>query len=412
VDNPAVTPEEAHLPGKLANDPAFMADPFGAYARWRDAGPVHRLSTPDGMHVWLVTRYADIRAALADPRLSLNRENARPGGYRGFSLPPALNANLLNLDPPDHTRIRRLVAKAFTPLRVRALRPHVQQHTDALLDRVVDRDQADFIGEFAAPLPIAVICDLLGVPTENREDFRAWTNTLLAPDLGEPSAAKDAVGNMLHFLTTLIAAKRAGTRDDLLSAMITARDEHDRLSEDELISLAFLILWAGYENSVHLIGNSILALLLRPEQAAMLRAEPTLPGSAIEELLRFADPNQYAIRRFPTEDIEIGGTRIPRGDTVLLCLASANRDPERFTEPEALDLTRAENPHLSFGAGVHYCLGAPLARLEADIAISTVLRRFPNLTLAIPAHELSWRPSFRSRSLTELPVSSACPGAR
>ena len=398
------------VPGELANDAAFMADPFDAYARWRQAGPVHQVSTPDGMRAWVVTRHRDVRDALADPRLSLSKKHARPGGYNGFSLPPALDANLLNLDAPDHTRLRRLVSKAFTPARVGNLRPIVRQHTDSLLDAVASRGHADLIGAFAVPLPVAVIGDLLGVPAESRADFRDWTSTLIAPGPpGQPSRAREAVGHMLRFLVALIAAKRADPRDDLLSVMITARDRDDRLSEEELISLAFLILWAGYENSVHLIGNSILALLTRPEQLARVRAEPELPEPVLDELVRFADPNHYALRRFPIADIEIGGVSIPAGETVLLCLASANRDPARFPDPETLDVTRADNPHVSFGAGIHYCLGAPLARLEAGIAIAAVFRRFPDLTLAVPAHDLPWRPSFRSRGLLELPVTWTAP---
>jgi cytochrome P450 len=393
----------------LANDPAFMADPYSFYARWREAGPVHRAATPDGLQVWVVTRYDDVRAGLADPRLSLSKSHARPGGYRGFSLPPGLDANLLNLDPPDHTRLRKLVAKAFTPARTRSLRPVIEQHAAALIDAIAERGHGDLIEEFAAPLPLTVIGDLLGVPAGPRADFRQWTSTLIAPSPGEPSRAREAVSGIVALLAGLIAAKRASPGDDLLSAMIAARDEHDQLSENELLSLAFLILWAGYENSVYLIGNSVLALLTSPRPAVGLPAGEPLPRPAIEELIRFADPNQYALRRFATEDLSIAGVRIPAGDTVLLCLASANRDPDQFTDPGALHLTRSDDPHLSFGLGIHYCLGAPLARAETEIAISALLRRLPGLALAVKPDELRWRPSFRSRGLLELPVTWPVP---
>lgn len=396
------------------NDPAFMADPYTAYARWRQAGPVHRTATPDGQQVWIVTRYDDIRTALADPRLSLSKTHARPGSYQGFSLPPALDANLLNLDPPDHTRIRGLVAKAFTPGRVESLRPPIEQHADALLDAIADRGHADLIEEYAALLPLTVIGELLGVPAGPRADFRRWTSAMLAPDPAKPSAMKEAIGGIVKLLAGLIAAKRASPGGDLLSAMISARDDEDKLSEDELLSLAFLILGAGYENSIHLIGNSILALLSSPHLAAELplaelAATGSLPGPVLEELIRFADPNQYAIRRFATEDLSIGGVPIPAGETILLGVASANRDPSRFPEPDRLDPARAGNPHLSFGRGIHYCLGAPLAKLETEVALGKLLRRLPGLTLAAKPDELRWRPSFRSRGLLELPVTWPAP---
>jgi len=401
---------------QLSNDPESMADPFPGYDRWREAGPVHRTATPDGLPVWVVTRYVDVRRALSDPRLSLSKAHARPGGYRGFSLPPALDANLLNLDPPDHTRLRRLVAKAFTPARTEGLRPAIEKHADALLGALAGRGHADLIEEFAVPLPLTTIGELLGVPAGPRADFRRWTSTLIAPDPAEPARAKEAVGGIVRLLAGLIAAKRATPGDDLLSAMIAARDDEDRLSEDELLSLAFLTLWAGYENSVYLIGNSILALLssLRPAaETPPGTALPgtALPGAALEELIRFADPNQYAIRRFATEDLNIGGVRIAAGDTVLLGLASANRDPDRFTDPGILDLARAANPHLSFGLGIHYCLGAPLARLETEVALGSLLRHFPGLRLAAKPDELRWRPSFRSRGLLDLPVSWPAPSS-
>jgi cytochrome P450 len=382
----------------------LMADPYAVYARLREAGPVHRIAGTDGLPAWLVTRYDDVRQALADPRLSLDKRNAAPGGYRGMALPPALDANLLNMDPPDHTRIRRLVSQAFTPRRVAQLREPIRKTADQLLDAIAPYGRADLIASYAAPLPINVICDLLGVAPEDRRDFRAWTDALVAPDPAEPSRAKEAVGAMLAFFTELIARKRAEPADDLLSALIAVRDEEDRLSEDELMSLAFLILFAGYENTVHLIGNATLALLSHPGQLAALRAEPGRLGGAVEELARYDGPVPLAIRRFPTEDITVGGVTIPAGETVLLSLAAAHRDPHRFTDPDRLDIGRDSTGHLALGHGIHYCLGAPLARMETEIALAALLERFPRLELDVPYGELRWRPSMRARGLLTLPV--------
>lgn len=382
----------------------LMADPYAMYARLREAGPVHRIAGTDGLPAWLVTRYDDVRQALADPRLSLDKRNAAPGGYRGMALPPALDANLLNMDPPDHTRIRRLVSQAFTPRRIAQLREPIRKTADHLLDAIAPHGRADLIASYAAPLPINVICDLLGVAPEDRRDFRAWTDALVAPDPAEPSRAKEAIRGMLAFFTQLIARKRAEPADDLLSAMIAVRDEEDRLSEDELMSLAFVILFGGYENTVHLIGNATLALLDHPDQLAALRADPGRLGGAVEELARYDGPAPLAIRRFAVEDIAIGGVTIPAGDTVLLSLAAAHRDPHRFADPDRLDIGRDVTGHLALGHGIHYCLGAPLARMETEIALAALLERFPRLELDVPYGELRWRPSMRARGLLTLPV--------
>ncbi|MCU7729694.1 cytochrome P450 [Actinoplanes sp. KI2] len=391
-------------PLTLTDDAAFMAHPIPAYSAWREASTVHRTHTPDGAPVWLVTRYDDVRAALSDRRLSLNKALATTG-YRGFSLPPALDANLLNLDPPDHTRLRRLVAKAFTARRVDAMRPQIQRVTDRLLDQAVPHDGTlDLIRVLAAPLPMIVIGDLLGVPPERREVFRTWTNTLLAPSAGSPFTPAEALGHLEDFLRELIAGHRDVPDDTLLSDLVGVRDGGDALTEDELTSLAFLLLWAGYETTVHLIGNGLLTLLRHPDQMDRLRRDPGLLPASVEEVMRFAGPNPYAIRRFAREDLDLAGVRIPAGDTVLLLLAAAHRDPRRVTSPDDFDIAREDNPHLGFGYGIHHCLGAPLARLEAQIAIGTVLSRFRRIRLAVPVDSLRWQPSFRSRGLLSLPV--------
>ncbi|MFE5586501.1 cytochrome P450 [Kitasatospora sp. NPDC056531] len=383
---------------------SLIADPYGAYVKLRAEAPVRRIVGPDGLPVWLVTRYPDVRQALADPRLALDKAHAAPGNYKGFSLPPALDANLLNMDPPDHTRVRRLVSRAFTPRRVAALRAPIERVAEQLLDTIEPLGRTDLLANYAAPLPITVICDLLGVPEDDRLDFRSWTDTLITPDPARPEQTRAAVKSMLGFFTGLIERKRTEPADDLLSDLITVRDEQDRLSEDELTSLAFLILFAGYENTVHLIANAVLALLTHPEQLAALRAEPELIASAVEEFARFDGPAPLSIRRFPREDVTIGDVTVPAGETVLLSVASANRDPEQFTDPDRLDLRRSENGHLALGHGIHYCLGAPLARMETSLALTALLRRFPDLALDVPVGQLRHRPTMRARGLLELPV--------
>ncbi|MFJ9027074.1 cytochrome P450 [Streptomyces sp. NPDC102274] len=401
----------------------LLADPYEVYARLRETAPVQRIVGPDGRPAWIVTRYEDVRQWLADPRLSLDKSRALPGGYRGFGLPPALDANLLNMDPPDHTRIRRFVARAFTTRRIEELRVPVRRTADELLDALESGGRADLIASYAAPLPIVVICELLGVPPRDRRDFREWTDALIAPDPARPERMKEAIVGMLAFFTELLAHKRAEPGDDLLSALIAVRDEGgetgdetpgdagassgdggDRLSEDELMSLAFLILFAGYENTVQLIGNSVLALLQHPEQLAALRAEPGRTAAAVGEFVRYEGPALLAIRRFAVEDLTIGGVTVPAGETVMLSLASANRDPHRFADPDRLDLDRDTAGQVALGYGIHYCLGAPLARLETEIALNALLERFPRLALDVPYEELRWRPSPRARGLIALPV--------
>ncbi|MFV8131108.1 cytochrome P450 family protein [Streptomyces syringium] len=384
----------------------FFADPYPAYARLREDAPVHRIALPDGSPVWLVTREADVRAGITDPRLSVNKDRSGVG-YKGFSLPPALDANLLNIDPEDHLRLRRLVSKGFTPRRVEDLRGCVQAAADRLADKLAaglasGEGPVDVVAAFANPLPLVVIGDLLGVPEADRRPFSERVGTMLAPE--HPGQIVEAVDHIHRFLVDLVAARRAAPGDDLLSALIAARDDGDRLSEDELVSLAFLILMAGSENAQHLISGGLLTLLNHPGQLAEVRADPGLLPAAVEELLRYAHPNQMAIRRFPTEPVEFGGVRIPVGDTVLLCLASAHRDPARYPDPDRFDIHRADKAHLALGQGIHYCLGAPLARMEIQIALETLLRRFPRLELAVPADRLRWRTSFRSHALRELPV--------
>ncbi|ASQ94492.1 cytochrome P450 [Streptomyces sp. 11-1-2] len=388
-----------HLPQPF--DTAFLDNPYPRYAELRQKSAVHRVALPDGSPIWLVLREEDVRAGLTDARLSVNKAHSGIG-YKGFSLPPALDANLLNIDPEDHQRLRRLVSKAFTARRVEGLRGSVQTAVDRLADELASHGGGDFVSTFSLPLPLMVIGDLLAVPEADRRRFSTWVSNMLTPESRQQ--IKEAVENIHAFLLDLVAARRGALGDDMLSALIAVRDEGDQLTEDELVSLAFLLLMAGSENAQHLISAGLVTLLQRPEQVAELRAEPSLLPEAVEELLRYAHPNQMAIRRFPTEPIEIGGTPIPAGDTVMLCLASAHRDPERYPSPDEFDIHREDKAHLALGQGMHYCLGAPLARMEIQIALHTLLHRFPQLDLAVPAQQLRWRTSFRSRALKAVPI--------
>lgn len=384
-------------------DSTLVADPHTGYARLRAAAPVHRTTTPSGEPVWLVTRYPDVRAALTDPRLSLNKANAQTSETYKSSMPPELDAHLLNLDAPDHTRLRRLVSKAFTPRRTESLRGNIQAMTDGHLEAMAGASSSDLVQALANPLPMDVICELLGIHAESRRDFRAWTATLLSPEPGAAEDSRAAMRRMHHFLLSIIADKRSHPTDDLLTAMIQARYESDSLTESELVSMAFLILFAGYDNAVHLIGNAILGLLLHPDQISAVRNGSTPVHALVEETLRWNPPFPLGVRRFAVEDLNIGGVDIPAGSRVWVSLASANRDEREFPSPHRFD-PASKPAHLAFGHGIHYCLGAPLARLEAEIAITSLIHRFPGLKLAVPADQLNWWPSFHKRGLQRLPV--------
>ncbi|HXV93710.1 MAG TPA: cytochrome P450 [Pseudonocardia sp.] len=406
-------------PGTHAPTRPGPADPFtatghavrhAAYAALAAAGPVHPITMPDGTRAWLVTGHDEVRAVLSDPRLV--KAAPPPGGHRvhggGSTLPPdvdaAMNTDLLHLDPPDHTRLRRLVSAAFTRRRVEQLAPRVQEITDELLDGMSGAREVDLVATFAYPLPIAVICELLGVPAQGREAFRDWSVTIVGGTLSGQQAWVDAATAMIGYVRELVAAKRSAPADDLLTALVAVRDGSDRLSEDELTSMVFLLLVAGHETTVNLIGNGVLALLTHPDQLALLRSEPERLPAAVEELLRFDGPLQVATFRWTTEPVEIGATVVPAGEMVVPGLLAANRDPARVRDPERLDLDRGGPAHLAFGHGVHHCLGAPLARLEGRIALGSLLARFPDLRLARPAAELTRRPGVLMHGLTALPV--------
>lgn len=377
-------------------DPAFVADPFPLYRQLREDGPVRRAVVAGGIEAWLITRYEDGLAALSDSRLSSDVRDA--SDPRLLERLPATEREsmlrtMLRSDPPDHTRLRRLVSQAFTARRVAELRPRVQEITDRLLDAIVPVGKADLVEDFALPLPVTVIRELLGVPVADRQDFQRWTDEMIlqGDEPPDPARVDRAWRRLRSYLTGLLADKRAQPGDDLLSALIATRDEEHRLEEDELIAMAFLLLVAGYITTVNLIGSGIAALLAHPDQLRMLRDDPELLPGAIEEFLRYDGPVNPGIARFARDDVTVGGVTIPRGATVLVASAIADRDPAQFPDPDRLDIARRDNAHLAFGHGIHYCLGAPLARLEGRIAIGTALRRLPHLSLAVPPEELRWR---------------------
>ncbi|EDY42776.1 cytochrome P450 family protein [Streptomyces sp. SPB074] len=405
-----------HAPALFSRE--FAADPYPSYAWLRAHEPVTWTRLPSGVDAWLVTRYEDARRALAEPRLSKNpAHHAEGSGARGKTGIPGerkaeLMTHLLNIDPPDHTRLRRLVSKAFTPRRVAAFAPRVTELTDHLIDGLAARGSADLLHEFAFPLPIYAICDLLGVPREDQDDFRDWAGMMIRHGQGPRGGVGRAVGKMRGYLAELIHRKRRDLGDDLISALIQAADDGEHLSENEAAAMAFILLFAGFETTVNLIGNGILALLRHPGQRAglqeALRTAPdrgdALLSSGIEELLRFDGPVELATWRYATEPFTLAGRDIRAGDPVLVVLAAADRDPDRFPAPATLDLTRRDNQHLGYGHGIHYCLGAPLARLEGKTALARLLTRLPDLALDADPGELRWRGGLIMRGLRTLPV--------
>lgn len=376
------------------------------YAELAASAPVHRIMLPSGEQAWLITNYGQARRALHDPRLV--KSPVATANVGRDVVPPevfaAMANHMLNLNPPDHTRLRRLVTTAFTRRRIEQLAPSIQQITDELLDAMATETSADLITSFALPLPMAVICELVGVPATRRDEFHDWSSTVVTGMLAGPDVLAAAITALVSYLRELVEMKRATPADDLLSALVAARDGQDRLSDDELTSMVFLILVAGHETTVNLIGNGMLALLTHPDQWELLRAQPDRLPAAVEELLRFDGPVQVSTPRRSTAPIDIGGVTVPADEIVLIGLLAANRDPACTAQADALDITRTDNPHLAFGHGIHHCLGAPLARLEGRIALGTLLSRFPQLRLAVPVEQLSYRPGVLMNGLTSLPV--------
>ena len=384
--------------------PRFKADPHPFYSWLRAESPVLRIRWLMGMPVWLVARYDDALVVLKDPRFSKEYTSKIP-----FVPKPVrhLTKNLLNADAPAHTRLRALINKAFTPAVVERLRGQVEHYCDDLLDRAAVRGSMDLVSEYALPVPLNVIADLLGIPEENRARFAKWSKRIAAGDSGRLFAALVGFFYMWRFdryFRTLIAARRNDDRDDIISALIRAEEAGDKLSEHELLSMIGLLLFAGYETSVNLISSGALLLMQHPEQRDRFIQDPSVRASAVDELLRYSSPADFATPRIAREDITLSGVRIPRGAMVLAALGSANRDEKYFADPHTLDITRQPNRHLGFGIGAHFCVGASLARLEVEIALTKLFQRFPGIRVKDRADNLQWRSGMLFRGLERLDV--------
>ncbi len=402
----------------LAN-PAFLANPYPLYAMLRNAQPIFRFpSVEPGPGGWLLLRHAEAHRALQDPRFSVDRQRSAFFQRYRDQLPPGLLGeegglrSMLIMDPPDHTRIRRLVSKAFTPRRVAGLEARIQAILDELLEGPTREGGCDLMEALAAPLPAVVIAELLGVPAEDHRMFRRWSNelvSLLGPGrtpepAGERMAKfRSALDRLLDYLRAIIAERRREARDDLISGMIAAQEAEDALSDGEMLATSNLLLLAGHETTTNLIGNGMWALLRHPAELERLREAPERIDAAVEELLRFDSPVQ-ATARIVKEPLELGGQRFETGAFVMVGIGAANRDPDVFPEPDRLDLSRRENRHLSFGFGPHFCLGAPLARLEARLVFSALVRRFRRIELDCAESEVRYRPNLVLRGLESLPL--------
>ena len=395
--------------------PAFKANPYPFYARLRDEAPVWRTTLRDRRTAWLVTRYDDVARLLKDDTFVKDKLNAMDPEQRaktpwmpGFLKP--LERNMLDLDDPDHMRLRAVVSKAFTPRLVERLRGRVEALCEELLDAMeregARKGEAELVAGYALPLPATVIAELLGVPAEDQKKFHRWSSRLVSV-----SSSRDmlrflpAAVSFVRYLRKMLERRRTDPKDDLMSALVQAEEAGEKLSEDELLAMGFLLLVAGHETTVNLIASGTLALLEHPEQMDRLRHDPSLIKPAVEELLRYTSPVEMATERYAREDVEISGTRVPRGELVLAVLGSANRDERHFEDPAAPDLARDPNRHLAFGrGGAHHCLGAPLARMEGQIALNALLRRFPGVRLGAAPETLRWRRGLFLRGLERLPL--------
>ncbi|GAA3240368.1 cytochrome P450 [Pseudonocardia petroleophila] len=384
---------------------AFWTDPYPAYEAQRAGSPVRQVQQPDGP-VWMMFDHADVRAALTDPRLSKDWRYTLPADAREGQ-PATPIPMMILMDPPEHTRLRKLVSRAFTVRRMEELRPRVAEFANRLIDDLPASGPVDLMSSYAFLLPVFVICELLGVPAEDRDDFAAWSNVMVDESTQDESMA--AAGKLHGYLSTLIDAKRENPDDALISGLIAVADDGDVLSQEELVAMAMLLLIAGHETTVNLIGNGVLALLTHPEQRALLAERPDLIASAVEEFLRWDSPVHSAPVRFAAEDVEYSGVTIPAGSVVSLSLASANRDDKRLPDAAELRIDRDASGHTAFGHGLHHCLGAQLARIEAQEAIGLLLTRRPELALAVDPAELVHRRSTLIRGLRTLPVEPGAP---
>jgi cytochrome P450 PksS len=388
--------------------PAFRADPFPLFKRWRDEQPVVPVNVLGG-RAWLLTRFDDVELGLKDERLVKNKRNTQnPNAQRNLPMPGfvhALQTNVLDQDPPDHTRLRALVHQAFLPRLMARLQTRVHDLSHQLIDAAQKKGEMDLVRDFAVEIPLVVICDMLGVPEKDRAKFHTWSSTMT--NIGKPMdaiLAMPSMYGMVQYLRRLFRHYRDNPGDNIATMLVKAETENSSLSEDELVGMAGILLSAGHETTSGLIGNGTLALLQNPDQLARLKNEPDLMKPAVEELVRFAPPVLMATPRYAREDYEISGTRISRGDTVYAMIGSANHDERKFEQPDKLLLDRSNNKHLGFGQGIHYCLGAPLARLEATTAFKVLFERLPNLRLAVKPEALRWASGLVPRGMKAMPV--------
>lgn len=397
--------------------PEFKRDPFTTFARMRQEAPVYAQVSPNGTTTWYITRYDDVLAVLHDndhfvKDMHQAQAGPRPLANKQPSLQQQINQNMLFSDPPDHTRLRALVNQAFTPRRIQQMAPRVQQIAHQLLDEVAPHGQMDLIQAYAMPLPVAVICELLGIPAEDRQRLADYAQSIIAPTGKRLGARlrKQKMQALVRYLQQLFGQRRQQPQDDLITALVQAETvqdhdaQRDRLSEAELSSMVALLLVTGHETTVNLIGNGVLTLLQHPAQLAVLQAEPEGWPTAVEELLRYDGTVETSTTRWVRADFLFRGQQLRQGDVVRVSLASANRDDACVLQPNELQLQRRPNRHLAFGHGIHYCLGAPLARLEGQIAFQTLFERWPQIELACAVDALRWRPGVLFRGVEQLPL--------
>ncbi|PYY29875.1 cytochrome P450 family protein [Paenibacillus illinoisensis] len=391
-------------------DHSFIQQPFPVYEKLRAEEPVHRLLLPSGHAAWMVTRYEDAVNILQDGRFVTGVLDNR-NDETEESLPPhqaIISRNLISVGPEDHRRLRRLIQKAFTPRMIERLRGRIVEISDELLDKIQagNTREFDLIEDYAFPLPIIVICEMLGVPLKDQDKFRAWSNTIMEsvsnPQMNQES--DEVMKAFVNYLQELITQRRNHIQQDLISDLIGIEEEGDKLTEQELYALVFVLIIAGHETTVNLIGNGMLALLEHPQQKQLLMDQPDLIQAAVEEVLRFNGPAEISNVRWAAENVDFQGIQIRQGDMMLVALSSANRDSSRYENPDTFDITRKVNDHIAFGKGIHYCLGAPLARLEGEIAINALLQRLPEIRLNTDAELLEWRPGMIIRGLKAFPV--------
>ena len=395
------------------SDPEFITNPFATYAKLRQESPIHRDTLGNGTPCWLVTRYEDAVAIFKDPRFTKDIKKVRSGEELSMAQMAAMSKlfshHVLYMDPPDHSRLRQMVQRAFTPRLVEAMRPKIEALTNQLLDKAAESGKMDVINDYALPIPIGIISGLLGIPEADQQTISRWTNIIINIDFRDSPEERQkllpgAIAGFTKYLEDIFEEKRKNPADDLITSLLEIKDGTDKLDENELASTIFLLFAAGYETSVNLIGGGMLALLNHPEQLEMLKNDPGLIKNAIEEMLRIDPPAFIASERYPLEDVEINGVTIPKGELVHISIGSINHDEAVFENPQTFDIQRENNKHLAFGHGIHFCIGSSLGRLEGEVAINTLLKRFPDITLACKPEALVYKRNFVLHALESLPV--------